>query len=520
MYFYSRNVLPIVVFLFILITITEPVHAQQGAAGTVVAAAGDIACDPANPNINIVNGIPLGKGLNCRMKYTADLINQINPNTVLGLGDMQYEDGVFGKYDTSFGPSGWGALKGKTYVTSGGGHDQNGMGDFYTYWGTHAGPSITQTWFSFEVGSWHITELNMNCDAVDCAKELAWFKTDLAAHPTTCSLAFWHFPHWGSGLRGSGTIPEDVNRRNYSVPFIQAFYDAGGELILNGHDHDYERFAPQNPSGALDNTRGVREIVVGTGGDSINSFIATVANREAGNTDTIGILKLTLNQTSYNWDFIPASFSGNGTFRDSGTTACHTSNGSLPTISPSPSPSQEITRFLTTVLLHGIGKGGDNSNPTGLGNNNPLHPQLQIEAQVFDKNNVLVTTKQGILLYNATTGSFSGNIDGGPLPSSVYTLKIKASHYLQKMIPGIIFTTSGTQTTLPSVSLINGDSNNDNALSILDYNMLLDCFSDLSPAKNCADSNKKLMTDLTDDGNVNQFDYNLFLRELSVQTGE
>lgn len=292
----------------------------------IIAAAGDIACDPSDKNLNVVaGGVPLGKGLKCRMKYTADLIKQINPEAVLALGDIQYENGDLAKYSKSFEPSGWVDFKSKTHVTSGGGHDKNGKGDFYTYWGANEGPSLSQTWKAFDIGSWRVYQINANCNAVDCNAEETWFRNDLAAQNTnTCLLAFWHFPLYGSGLRGSGTSQADIDRRAYSKRFYQAFYDYGGDLLLVGHDHDYERFAPQDPNGNLNLALGVREIVVGTGGQSINGFIATVPNREAGNTNTIGVLKVTLNPTSYDWEFIPSTdFTGNGTFTDSGTTICH-----------------------------------------------------------------------------------------------------------------------------------------------------------------------------------------------------
>jgi hypothetical protein len=189
-------------------------------------------------------------------------------------------------------------------------------------------------------------------------------------------------------------------------------------------------------------------------------------------------------------------------------------------ITPVPTVPQGSTAISLSLLLHGIGNGGDNVNPSGGGTSNPAHPQHSVTAEVSNSANQVVLTQQGTVTYNTTAGNFTGTISLGTLVSGVYTIKITVPQYLKKTVPGIVTLTQGQTTAIPSLSLVTGDSNSDNLLSILDYNMLLDCYSDLSPAKNCTDTNKKLMTDLTDDGSVNQFDYNLFLRELSVQGGQ
>jgi O-glycosyl hydrolase len=203
-----------------------------------------------------------------------------------------------------------------------------------------------------------------------------------------------------------------------------------------------------------------------------------------------------------------------------------TGTGPLPSVMPTPRPtvSQVPTNTQTTklqliVFLHGIGKGGDNVNPSGLGTTNPLHQNRSVIVEVSNTANQVVASKQGLLHYSLTAGNFQGTIDLGNLPTGSYTGKIKVSQYLQRILPGILTFTTGQTTSASPVFLIAGDSNDDNVLSILDYNLLIDCFSELTPARNCSDSNKKQMTDLTDDGNVNQFDYNLLLRELSVQSG-
>lgn len=183
-------------------------------------------------------------------------------------------------------------------------------------------------------------------------------------------------------------------------------------------------------------------------------------------------------------------------------------------------PTGGTTHVSITVLLHGIGKGGDNVNLNSAGNMNPLHPQRQLTVELYDATNILKIAKQGAVAFNQTGGSFSGVFDVGAIPGGAYTVRLRVPHYLTRAVPGIITIDPNTTGTEVIASLITGDSNGDNALSILDYNMLLDCFSDLSTARNCDDPSKKEATDFTDDGSVNQFDYNLFLRELSVQTGQ
>jgi hypothetical protein len=190
-----------------------------------------------------------------------------------------------------------------------------------------------------------------------------------------------------------------------------------------------------------------------------------------------------------------------------------------PTISLAPTGTNSQNMALT-LFLHGIGKSGDNSNPTAGGNMNPLHPQRTATVEFYNASNQLAKTASTTVTFNSTAGNFQGTGDTSTLAPGSYTAKVKVSQYLKKGIPGIITLPAIASATVGPMSLTTGDANNDNTLSILDYNLLLDCFSDLTPAKNCTDPTKKTATDLTDDGAVNQFDYNLFLRELSVQSGE
>lgn len=195
-------------------------------------------------------------------------------------------------------------------------------------------------------------------------------------------------------------------------------------------------------------------------------------------------------------------------------------NTPFPTSTPIPSVSPNTTRFSLNLLLHGLGNGGDNANPGAIGNTTPLHPQKQVTLELFDSTNTLVKSIPGTISYNASLGNFSGTLDGGlGISGGSYLVKVKSPSYLRKQLGGIITIISGQTVSLPQTALVAGDANNDNSLNILDYNLMLDCYSELAPARNC-NPTKLLQTDFNDDGSVNQFDYNLFLRELSVLSGQ
>lgn len=201
-----------------------------------------------------------------------------------------------------------------------------------------------------------------------------------------------------------------------------------------------------------------------------------------------------------------------------------TKNGpTIPPVSITPTdtpPPGGSTVLSMSVFLHGIGKGGDNVLPTALGNMNPLRTNRNFTIILTGTNNN-TNQAQGTLQFNQTSGDFKGNLT---LPSTVtsgtYLIKVLSDGYLSRQYTDIQPITQGQTKTLTAIYLITGDSDKDNRLNIQDYNLILDCFSDLGPARNCTDPLKKQLTDLTDDGSVNQFDYNLFLRELSVQPGQ
>ncbi len=192
----------------------------------------------------------------------------------------------------------------------------------------------------------------------------------------------------------------------------------------------------------------------------------------------------------------------------------------VPTQTPTPTTQLGKTTLSLTLGLHGIGTGGDNVNPTGTGNTNPLHSTRSVLVDVYNVSNVLVVTTQGAVTYSATSGRFVGSANVDQLSQGLYTGRVRINQYLTRTIPGIITIQPGQTTIIPLLSITTGDIDTNNKLNINDYNMILDCFSELLPPRNCSDATKKVATDLNDDGNINQFDYNLFLRELSVQSGQ
>ena len=184
---------------------------------------------------------------------------------------------------------------------------------YFSYFGAAAGDPATG-YYSFDVGAWHVVALNSNCSAVGgCASgspQERWLRADLAAHPAACTLAYWHHPRFSSGEHG--------NEPAYDA-FWRDLYAAGADVVLNGHDHDYERFAPQDPSGGSDLARGVREFVVGTGGKNHYRFLTLQPNSQVRDATTFGVLELTLHRTSYDWRFLPEP---GKTFTDSGSAVC------------------------------------------------------------------------------------------------------------------------------------------------------------------------------------------------------
>ncbi len=250
---------------------------------------------------------------------TAALLTGI-PGTVFTLGDNVYNDGTAAEFEGCYGPStgeSWGqaSIKERTRPVVGN-HEYNtpGATGYYGYFGAAAGDP-KEGYYTYDAGSWRAYVLNSNCSAVGgCSAgspQEQWLRADLAANPRTCVLAMWHHPRFSSGEHGSSTATEDL---------YGALYDFGAELVLVGHDHHYERFAPQTATGALDAARGIVQIVVGTGGRSHYATRTPLPNSLVRNSDTFGVLRLTLDAGGWSSAFVPVAGQA---FTDHATGACH-----------------------------------------------------------------------------------------------------------------------------------------------------------------------------------------------------
>ena len=245
-------------------------------------------------------------------ELTGQLVEGL-PGPILALGDIAYESGTEQDFEDCFDPS-WGTLKDRIRSVPGNHDYETADGAaYYNYFGDAAG-SPGQGWYSFEIGDWHVIALNSNCRTVACdagSPQGQWLKADLAQNENRCTLAFWHHARWSSGEHGNNRKLGDL---------WTMLYDAGADVVLTGHDHDYERFAPMNAEGSADPTRGIRQFVVGTGGRALDPFIDVLATSEARSNVSYGVLRLGLSADRYDWEFIPADAGG---YTDAGSGACH-----------------------------------------------------------------------------------------------------------------------------------------------------------------------------------------------------
>jgi fibronectin type 3 domain-containing protein len=279
----------------------------------VVAAAGDVACAP--------GGSPSSTG--CRQSDTADVVAGMNPAAVLALGDLQYDHGTaaeFAAYDAS-----WGRFKPITHPVPGNHeYDTSGAAGYYGYFGSAAGDPA-RGYYSWDIGAWHMIALNSECGAAGgCdpgTPQETWLRADLAANAGKCTLAYWHHPLFSSSHDSSD-----------SRPFWDALYAGGADLVLNGHSHNYEHFAPQTPSGSA-SSAGLRQFVVGTGGVYFHSLGSLQPNTVARQDHTFGVLKLSLYGSRYDWQFMPVAGS---TWTDAGSANCHNSSTPPPTAPAAP----------------------------------------------------------------------------------------------------------------------------------------------------------------------------------------
>jgi len=282
----------------------------------VVAAAGDIACDPNNPNFNNGLGVPG----TCRQKLTSDLLLRSDLAGIFALGDNQYEDAQLWKFQRSFDPS-WGRLKPLIRPVAGnheyGTPSASGYFDYFNGVGSSGGPAGDRNagYYSLDVGTWHVIALNSECEHIGgCgagSPQIRWLATDLATHPAACTVALWHRPHFTSGGHSDA---------GDMLPAWSLLYGANADLILNGHDHFYERFAPQTPAGVVDPARGIREFVVGMGGKSRFGLTDPQPNSDFQENGFYGVLQLSLREGGYDWT---ASAAPTGEKVDAGSESCH-----------------------------------------------------------------------------------------------------------------------------------------------------------------------------------------------------
>jgi acid phosphatase type 7 len=266
-------------------------------SGKVIVAAGDIASCSGTAD-----------------EATARLVGSIDGSTVLTLGDEAYPEGTPEEFEECYKPT-WGRFEDRTKPVPGNHeyHTREAKG-YFGYFGK-AASEAGKGYYSYDLGQWHIVALNSNCEEVGCAAsspQLRWLEADLAKDARTCTLAYFHYPLFSSGEYRPGI--------RQVKPLWEALYAADVDVVLNGHDHNYQRFAPQDPNGKADPERGIREFVVGTGGRSHYSILGPIANSEVYNDDTYGVLKLTPRPESYEWRFIPVE---GETFTDSGSAGCH-----------------------------------------------------------------------------------------------------------------------------------------------------------------------------------------------------
>jgi len=242
-------------------------------------------------------------------EITANMLDHIS-GTVFTTGDNAYPNGSAEEFANCYDTS-WGRHKDRTYPSPGN-HDYHtpDAAGYFEYFGSRAGEP-GKGYYSYDLGTWHIIALNSNIPVEAGSPQDQWLREDLASHPTVCTLAYWHYPRFSSGtVHGSDESMQ---------PLWEALYEYGADVVLVGHEHNYERFAPQDPQGNADPERGIRQFVIGSGGRSHYTFGPPIANSEVRNSDTTGLLKLTLHATSYSWEFIPEP---GKTFTDFGDAPC------------------------------------------------------------------------------------------------------------------------------------------------------------------------------------------------------
>jgi hypothetical protein len=275
----------------------------------VIAAAGDIACPPGRRRNNEEFNRPNA----CGMDSTAKVLGVMKPDAVLTLGDHQYPSGSLADFNASYADT-WGAYRDITFPVPGN-HEYGtpGARGYFAYFGKRAGEP-DKGYYSYDLGSWHVIALNSECDEIggcrDSDPQATWLRQDLEAHPRKCVLAYWHRPRFSSGTHGNDPDQDALWR---------ILAEAGADVVLAGHDHDYERFAPMNADGKAE-PKGVTHFVAGTGGASHYKFQEPEPASKVRITGQNGILRLQLTEQAYAWEFTAAP---DGEVLDSGSSQCH-----------------------------------------------------------------------------------------------------------------------------------------------------------------------------------------------------
>jgi acid phosphatase type 7 len=271
---------------------------EQDQVPVVLVGAGDIA----NCDMNANSGA----------MATARLLDRI-PGTVFTVGDHAYPSGTGKQLRDCYEPS-WGRHKARTRPAPGN-HDYltDRARPYFDYFAGAAGPERLG-YYSYTLGDWHIISLNSVIDADRRSPQVEWLRKDLSENRTACTLAYWHSPVFSSGPHGSEA---QITTRMLEV--WRVLYEFGADVVINGHDHIYERFAPQNPKGEADPKKGIREFIVGTGGGGLYEFKKIRPNSEVRSNRSYGVLKLTLGSVDYSWEFVPGA---GEQFQDTGTSAC------------------------------------------------------------------------------------------------------------------------------------------------------------------------------------------------------
>jgi acid phosphatase type 7 len=269
----------------------------------IIGAAGDIAC-PAGRMRNTPNGCGIG---------TAKVLEAIRPDAVLTLGDNQYPSGSLADFEASYADT-WGAHRDITFPVPGNHeYETPGAPGYFAYFGKRAGEP-DKGYYSYDLGAWHLIALNSECHHIggcgDSDPQARWLRRDLAAHPRKCVLAYWHRPRFSSGKNGNDHDQDALWR---------ILAGARADVVLAGHDHDYERFTPMNADGEAD-PEGVVQFVAGTGGASHYKFSNPNPGSKVRITGRNGVLRLQLTEQAYAWEFTAAP---RGEVLDSGNGQCH-----------------------------------------------------------------------------------------------------------------------------------------------------------------------------------------------------